>query len=85
MALWDVFLMPWPPRAGRTPFQRACQLMHHKKVHRILVISCCVVAYARLRSWLAGDHLVRIYRKVSFAGTACVAFHCIAYCCNIWA
>lgn len=65
MVLWDVYLLPWPNRGGRTLPQRALQLANHKKVHRLVVMCCTVVAYARLRSWLAGDHLVRIYRKVA--------------------
>lgn len=64
MVLWDVFLLPWPSRGLRTLAQRAIQLVAHKKGHRLIVICGCVIAYAHLRSWLAGDHLVRIYRKV---------------------
>ena len=89
MVLWDVFLVPWPPKAGRSPVQRANQLLHHKKVHRILLISSCVLCYTRLRSWLAGDHLVRIYRKVFTAYLAFlftlhrIALQCRAYCCIV--
>ena len=33
-------------------------------VMRIALMVAAVLAYVRTRSWLAGDHLVRIYRKV---------------------
>ena len=64
MVLWDVFLLPWPVRGRRGAVQRAVQLAATRKAQRLALVSCCVLAYACLRSWLAGDHLVRIYRKV---------------------
>ena len=36
-------------------------------VHQTIRIASCaglVLLYVKLRAWLAGDHLVRIYRKV---------------------
>ena len=65
MILIDVYLLPWPRRDHRTCQQHLIQLAKHRKAARLAAVSAAVVAYAKLRSWLAGDHLVRIYRKVS--------------------
>ena len=65
MVLIDMYMLPWP-RRGSGPWPRhALQLALHRKTIRVVLIGAAVTAYARLRSWLAGDHLVRIYRKVS--------------------
>lgn len=42
----------------------------HAKLLRSLTLAAAVVAYVKGRRWLAGDDLVRIYRKV----LACCAF-----------
>ena len=36
----------------------------HAKLLRSLTLAAAVVAYVKGRRWLAGDDLVRIYRKV---------------------
>lgn len=73
MMLLDLCLLPWPRRDPAGPQLCASQLLSHRKVHRLLATLVSVVAYTKLRSWLAGDHLVRIYRKVCFSNgyTAC--------------
>lgn len=62
--LIDVYLLPWDGSAPGTWQQRPPKLASHPKLHRLAAVTLAVVAYAKLRSWLAGDHLVRIYRKV---------------------
>ena len=37
----------------------------HAKLLRSFLLAAAVVAYVKGRRWLAGDDLVRIYRKVS--------------------
>ena len=64
MTLLDLCLLPWPRRGPARLCLHAKHLLSHRKVHRLLVMLVSVAAYTRLRSWLAGDHLVRIYRKV---------------------
>ena len=65
MVLIDVYILPWPRRGSRPLPRHARQLALHRKTIRLAVVVGAVTAYAQLRSWLSGDHLVRIYRKVS--------------------
>ena len=64
--LLDVCLLPWPRRGAACLRMHVTQLLRHRKVHRLLATLVSVAAYTKLRAWLAGDHLVRIYRKVCF-------------------
>lgn len=64
MMLLDLYMLPWPRRGSACLYQHAAHLLRHRKLHRLLLMLLTVLAYAKLRSWLAGDHLVRIYRKV---------------------
>ncbi|KAL0052516.1 hypothetical protein WJX82_003322 [Trebouxia sp. C0006] len=72
LVLIDVYMLPWPRLSSRSLRHHAAQLLCHRKVIRLVAVTAAVAAYAQLRSWLAGDHLVRIYRKVEnpipFAG-----------------
>lgn len=67
MMLLDLCLLPWPRRgpACLRLHRHAARLLTHRKLHRLLLTLLSLAAYTKLRSWLAGDHLVRIYRKVS--------------------
>ena len=71
MILIDIYILPWPRRGSTSLQQHVGQLASSTKTHRLLVIASAVVAYAKLRSWLAIDHLVSIYRKVT---------HCFCIC-----
>ena len=65
LVLIDMYMLPWPRLSSSSLRHHAAQLACHRKVIRLVAVTAAVVAYAQLRSWLAGDHLVRIYRKVS--------------------
>lgn len=71
LVLIDTYMLPWPRLSSRSLRHHAAQLACHRKVIRLVAVTAAVAAYAQLRSWLAGDHLVRIYRKVSGCGVAC--------------
>ncbi len=71
LVLIDVYMLPWPRLSSCSLRHQAAQLACHRKVIRLAAVTAAVAAYAQLRSWLAGDHLVRIYRKVSGRGVAC--------------
>ena len=64
MMLLDLWLLPWPRRGPACLRLHPARLLTHRKLHRLLFTLVSVAAYIKLRSWLAGDHLVRIYRKV---------------------
>ncbi|DBA82648.1 hypothetical protein WJX77_007258 [Trebouxia sp. C0004] len=64
LVLIDIYLLPWPRLSSSSLRHCAAQLACHRKVIRLVAVTAAVAAYAQLRSWLAGDHLVRIYRKV---------------------
>ena len=71
MMLIDVYLLPWPRRGSTSLQRRLMQLASNRKAHRLLLVGGAVTAYAQLRSLLAGDHLVRIYRKVNVCLALC--------------
>ncbi|KAA6425208.1 MAG: hypothetical protein FRX49_04703 [Trebouxia sp. A1-2] len=64
LVLIDMYILPWPRLSSRSLRHHTAQLACHRKVIRLVAVTAAVAAYAQLRSWLAGDHLVRIYRKV---------------------
>ncbi len=71
MALYDVLLgrqhqSAWHAHAAssRSSTQRSDSAGALLQLVRLVLLGCAGVAYVKLRSWLAGDHLVRIYRKV---------------------
>ena len=70
MMLLDLYMLPWPRGGTATLMQRVSLLLRHRKLHRMLLMLLALASYAQLRSWLAGDHLVRIYRKVHMAYNA---------------
>lgn len=72
LVLIDMYILPWPRLSSRSLRHHTAQLACHRKVIRLVAVTAAVAAYAQLRSWLAGDHLVRIYRKVSRCGVACL-------------
>ena len=72
LVLIDMYMLPWPRLSSSSLRHHAAQLACHRKVIRLVAVTAAVVAYAQLRSWLAGDHLVRIYRKVSGWTCSCM-------------
>lgn len=80
MVFYDVLLTPAamlrrphgqssrPFKPGRHPRPRWKHLvapLADRLVLRIVVMGAAVLVYVQGRGWLAGDHLVRIFRKVS--------------------
>lgn len=78
MMLLDLCLLPWPRRGPACLRLHALRLLTHTKLHRLLSTLASVAAYTKLRSWLAGDHLVRIYRKVCLSHS----LQCFSTCCT---
>ena len=82
MMLLDLCLLPWPRRGPACLRLHVFRLLTRRKLHRLLLTLASVAAYTKLRSWLAGDHLVRIYRKVCPShsrqrfNTCCTALIC---------
>lgn len=83
MALYEAFMVPFPKpdhslegcSTHERLFSRLKQLLSSRKLARILVVGSAVLCYVTMRSFLATDQLVRIYRKVSLkGGSGCRVF-----------
>ncbi len=68
MALYDVYLggsgEDEISEGDRSFPAAAWKLLRSRKAARLACLALALFAYVKLRSWVAGDQLVRIYRKV---------------------
>jgi hypothetical protein len=68
MALYDVYLGAFGEDEGseadRSFPAAAWKLLRSRKAARLVALALALLSYVKLRSWVAGDQLVRIYRKV---------------------
>lgn len=64
MLAYDVLLVPLQPAiSSKTPWSLT-QVLSHRKWRRMAMAAITAVAYVNMRSSIAVDQLVRIYRKV---------------------